>query len=421
VSEPRTDRDIDQALEAWMDGAAPGRAPTRLLEGTFARTMTARQVHAYAWNRVAIGSAGRAAPGIGLRVGLILLVALALAAVAFGIVGGGQRQAVLPIATPTQPASPTTTPSPTSLPALPAPLPVTPQAVIPVRGSLDMVSSGPSLWVLAPGRFDRIDPAKNAVTASVPFGVASDLYNGMAANAAGLWATDSDNGTLYRVNPGTLKVSATIPAGQAPKGILATADGVWVADVHGGTVLRIDPATNKVVATVTVGPTGPSGPNWLASGLGSIWVDVPNNPTVVRIDPVTNRVQATIHVPVAVVPCGGIAIGTAAVWITSCSAGTTIARIDPTTNTVVATVDLGGNGQNPTLINDAPWISVDTGDASSGKLIRIDPATNTIDRVLVPGTSFGGGGDIVVAAGSVWVADGYNNSVIRLPMTAFAP
>jgi streptogramin lyase len=68
-----------------------------------------------------------------------------------------------------------------------------------------------------------------------------------------------------------------------------------------------------------------------------------------------------------------------------------------------------------------PWVSVDTGDATSGFLVRIDPATNAIDRVLVPGTTFGGGGDIVVAFGSVWVVDGYNNSVIRLPQSAFAP
>ena len=85
--------------------------------------------------------------------------------------------------------------------------------------------------------------------------------------------------------------------GSALKGVLATADAVWIADTHAGTVIRIDPKTNKVVATIPVGPAGTSGPNWLASGLGSIWVDIPNNSTVVRIDPVTNRIQATIPTP----------------------------------------------------------------------------------------------------------------------------
>ena len=82
---------------------------------------------------------------------------------------------------------------------------------------------------------------------------------------------------------------ATIPVGLAPKGVLATGSAVWVADTHDGKVFRIDPATNKIVATITVGPTGNSGPNWLGSGFGSIWVSVPNAASIVRIDPITER------------------------------------------------------------------------------------------------------------------------------------
>ena len=57
---------------------------------------------------------------------------------------------------------------------------------------------------------------------------------------------------LYRIDPTTSKVTA-IPAGLAPKGVLATGSAVWVADTHDGKVFRIDPATNKIVATITVG------------------------------------------------------------------------------------------------------------------------------------------------------------------------
>jgi streptogramin lyase len=95
------------------------------------------------------------------------------------------------------------------------------------------------------------------------------------------------------------------------------------------------------------------------------------------------------------------------------------ARIDPVTNTMVATLDLTGYGSTPTLIDGRFWISVATTAANPGYLARIDPVTNTIDRVLIPDTPFGGGNDIVVAAGSAWVVDG--GSVLRLPLTAFAP
>ena len=170
-----------------------------------------------------------------------------------------------------------------------------------------------------------------------------------------------------------------------------------------------------------MGLSGPSGPNWLASGLGSIWVDVPNNATVARISPVTDVVQATIPMPYPVVACGGIGVGTTAVWITSCSAGNLMTRTDPASNRVVATLDLGGQGFLPLMIDDRPWISVDTGTPDGGFIARIDPATNLVDRVLSPGPSFGGGGDMAIAAGSVWVVDGYHNSVIRLPLSAFGP
>jgi len=416
MSDPRTDLDVGQALTAWMAEVAPDRAPARLFEETFAKTMQASQVRVYPWHKAAIGSLGWGR-GRSRALLLLALVALVVAATAVGLSGVGFRATVPPIPSPSP--APSVSPSIAPSAALPSPISVTPEATIANQQPIAMIAAGAALWVMAPGRLDRIDPKANAVSGSVALGPTTDLYNGLAANATGLWATDSDAAVVYRVDPKTLKLVATIPAGLSSKGVFATDAGVWVADVHGGSVLRVNPKTNKVVATITVGPTGNSGPNWLANGLGSIWVDIPNNDTIVRIDPVTNKIQATIPASAGHTPCGGIAVGTTAVWITGCSVTSGMARIDPTTNSAGAVVSLGGYGYNPTLINGVPWVSVDTGNAATGRLVRIDPVTNTIDRVLVPGATFGGGGDIAVAAGSVWVVDGYNNTIFRLPLTAF--
>lgn len=423
MSERRTDRQVDQTLASWMGDVAPDRPPTRLLEGTFARTMKARQARTYPWHGVGIRFF-LPGTGSGSRTGALVLVALVVAALVVGLVAGGPtlfpppspRPSPTPGATPA--AKPTT--RPTAAP-LPASIVVTPEALVTVQGPIAMVNLGSTIWVMGAGELTRVDPDANAVTASVTLGSPTELYNGLAANDAGLWATNSDVALLYRVDLTSLKVSARIPAGLAPKGVLASAAGVWVADVHDGVVLRIDPATNTVAARITVGPVGNSGPNWLASGLGSLWVDIPNNSTIVRFDPVTNAIQATIQVPGNVLACGGFAIETDAAWVTGCSGARALARIDPTFNTVIATVDLHGFGSTPTVINGGLWVSVDTGDADSGMLVRVDRAANTIDRVLVTGSAFGGGGDIVVAAGSVWVVDGYNNALLRLPLTAFGP
>jgi YVTN family beta-propeller protein len=410
MNDQRTDRAIDQTLTAWMDHVAPDRPPTRLLEGTFARTTRARQLRRLPWNNIAVGQLGWTTTGSGARIALVVLAALLVVGLGAGLVGGLRSVA------PTPPAQ---TPTPSR--SLPAPIVVAPESTVPVQGPIAMVARGSAIWVMAPGRLDRIDPASNTVGASMALGLTTHLFNGLAANAAGLWATDWEAAVLYRVDPATLSVVRDIPVGLAPKGVLADEVGVWVADTHDGSVLRINPATNSVSATITVGPLGNSGPNWLASGLGSIWVGVPNNGSIVRISPVTNLIQATIPMRAGVSPCGGIAVAATAAWITSCSGSNTMSRVDPASNTVLETLDMGGFGFNPTLIDGAPWISVDRGAADSGMLVRIDPATDTIERVLVPATTFGGGGDIVVLAGSVWVSDGYNNSVLRLPLTAFVP
>ena len=419
MTERQDDRDIEMALSAWMGEVAPSRPPTRILEQTFAETMRTRQLRAFPWSRsVGLGRLDRQVT-LSRRVVLLATIALLVALVAaVGIAGGGARPAVAPVPAATPTVAPSVTPTP--LPTLPAAIPVTPETVIPVQGVMALAARGPAIWVMAPGRVSMIDTGTDAVGDAVTIGSTTDLYNGLAANDAGVWATNATTAELDRVDPVTAKV-VQIPVGLSPKGVLATAGGVWVADVHGGSVFPIDQASNKVGTAIVVGPTGASGPNWLGSGLGSLWVGVPNNSTIVRFAPVTGRIEATIDAPQGTTPCGGFAVGATAVWIPSCSSTTTMARIDPTSNTAGVKIEMGGYAFNPTLIGGVPWLSLDRGTADSGLLVRLDPATNAIDRVLLPGATFGGGGDIVVADGSVWVSDGWNNAVLRLPLAAFTP
>jgi virginiamycin B lyase len=411
MNDRRRDHDIEQSLASWMVGAAPDQAPTRLLEDTFVQTMKTSQVRAYPWNRIGRAAGRTVRGGSQTRIALVLVGAVLVIAMAVALTGGGIRVAPSPSPSPTATGG-------SQSPALPASVSITAEATVPVPDLLGWEIDGTQLWGLVPGSIDRIDLTTGNITGSVPVGSPTNLFNGFARNDAGLWATEWQTATLYRVDPATLKVAGTIPAGKAPKGVLANANGVWVADTHDGKVLRIDPATNTVMATIVVGPTGNSGPNWLAGGLGSIWVDIPNNETIVRIDPVTNAIQATLQTPERFTACGGFAIGTDAVWVGGCDVSSAIGRLDPSTNTPVTAVGIPGHG-GPTLIGDTPWVSVDTGDASTGLLVRIDPATNTIDRVLVPDVPFGGGGGIAVVEGSVWVHDYYHGVLLRFPLAAF--
>ncbi len=280
------------------------------------------------------------------------------------------------------------------------------------------MSDGTDLWVFgSTGQLTRIDPDTDTVTASAIIDP-TWLKGGFAVDPTGVWIADYDTSLVYRVDPTTLDVVATIPVGTNPLGV-AVADGaVWVTNIHGGSVSRIDPATNQVVATIPVGSVGASGPHQPGIGLGSVWTGVPNADAVFRIDQVTNEVLAKIVVPPQVSACGEFVFTEQAVWMTSCADTDFMVRIDPLTNKPVATVDLGGWGDTPVLIDGFPWLAVESPSGGPGRLVRIDPATNTIDRVVSRDDTFMGG-NLEVAAGSVWLNDWANDQVIRLPMSTF--
>ena len=417
----RSDRDIDNALAAWMHDVAPDAAPVLVLEEAFARTMSSPQVRVYPWERLA-GRGGRT--GTPTRLALAVAAALLVALVAFGSLGGGFG--IAPVPRPSASPSPTATPFFSPFPPTPSPspfpaTPITPTASVAVTTPQSLATDGKALWMLtSTGAVQRIDTAKNTVGPRIQTGGTTDLYNGISVDANGVWVTDWDSKMLYRVDPTTSKVTA-IPAGLAPKGVLATGSSVWVADTHDGKVFRIDPTTNKIVATVTVGPKGNSGPNWLGSGFDSIWASVPNSASIVRIDPITDTVQATIKVPVEVTPCGSFAFTATDVWTQSCGGQPTMARIDPATNLVAGVIRPAGPASGPVVINGAAWVSLDMRPAIGAYVARLSPEQDAVDFALSPGPDFGGGGDVVVAAGSAWMFDGGHDRILRVPLAGFSP
>jgi YVTN family beta-propeller protein len=315
--------------------------------------------------------------------------------------------------------------------ALPAPQSVTPEASIKVTNPTFMASNGQDVWVLTQdGGVIRIDPTTNKADPAIELDGGAYLYNGFAVGPDAVWVTRWDPGLVYRIDL-TTRAVAKIPIA-FPEGVLPTADGVWVANGQDGTVTRIDPATNRVVSTITVGSAS-SWPTYPASAFGGIWLTLRRDRSVVRIDPSTNAVEATIDLrtlasSAAPNGCQGLFATSNAMWMTCV---TSLIRIDPSTNTAVGEAKLRGVGFFAAAVEDAPWISINRLDADTNLIAHIDPATNQVDRVLSPGASFAGDGDIVVAGGSVWVVDGSNlaanrtggkgtnNLVLRLPMSAF--
>lgn len=413
----RSSRDIGPILSHWMDAVAPARPPERLLEEAFARTMTSRQRPLHPWHRLRLGGgqglSSRRLGGVALA-GVALVLVTALATGLLPRFGQGIADQPSPTPSPSASPSPSLRPTPSG-PPFPSPVSVRSTAEIAVSAPITIASDGTSIWIFtASGDLVRIDPLTNTVAATVQMRRPTNAFQSLAGNETGLWVTDFTAREVLRFDPVTLASVTAINPGAAPKGVLVKDGAVWIANLRGGSVARIDPATNKVVATVAVGPTGTSGPNWLAEGLGSIWVGIPNAGIVSRISETTNKVEATIPVTSPASPCGGMATGTSAVWITSCDGGNLVTQIDPVTNTVAGTIDLGAPSYTIAMIADRPWTSPE-----GGQILRIDPVSHAVDRVVTPGPGFVGGGDVVVAAGSLWVLDGPSNRVLRLPIAAF--
>ena len=341
---------------------------------------------------------------------------LATLCVGVALVGCASPSAV-PNAATGRPSGPAATAS--SAPALPL---MTPEATIAAEPVGWLVSDGKSIWVLSTlGQVIRIDPATNRVIQAI--WADRDFHGGgFAVTTAGAWVGDFDQDLEFRVDLTSGKVVASIGVGPNPDGLGGDAAGVWVANHRGGSVARIDPATNTVVATVAAGLPGPGGPHEIGIGLGSVWVSAGLSGTVVRIDPRTNKIQATIDIAPGANPCGGFAMDEQAVWMPSCGDDKKLTRIDPKTNQDIATIDLGGYGMNPVLIAGAPWLVVTDTDPATGpsRIVRINPATNQIDREFSLGDMFKNSNTgLVLAFGSVWVGDWDNNQVLRLPLSAF--
>jgi hypothetical protein len=77
----RPDGDVGRILETWMAVVAPSRAPERLLEESFARTMVAGQLRVYPWHAARRGRRGRS--GSRWITGYALAGVAAVLAVAF--------------------------------------------------------------------------------------------------------------------------------------------------------------------------------------------------------------------------------------------------------------------------------------------------------------------------------------------------
>jgi virginiamycin B lyase len=276
-----------------------------------------------------------------------------------------------------------------------------PEAVFPYPGSPDWIAVDESVWVSNRPKDSvaRLDPKTNTVAATLAVGTGP--CSGLAVAFGSLWVPNCGDKTIARVDLGSGEVKPVIRTTIASSegSIVAGAGSIWIMTDAKGTLARYDPATNALVAEIYVA----AGSYGLAFGDDAVWVTSTDGNVVTRVDPHTNLVVETI--PVGKAP-RFIAAGAGGVWTLNQGDGS-VSRIDPKTNKVAATIEVGvpGGGGDIAVGEGSVWVT-----AFEYPLSRIDPSTDTVVQQF-----YGKGGDAVrVGLGSIWLSNLEAGNVWRI-------
>lgn len=201
-----------------------------------------------------------------------------------------------------------------------------------------------------------------------------------------------------------LKKTAEYSVAGSPDWLVVTANDVWVASARANHVVQLLPRSNTVglIADVMRPCSG------LAAGFGSIWVPSCETRQIVRLDPLTGKPSAAIAAEPANSE-GGITVGADSVWFVV--KPSRLIRIDPATNSIQASLDLPSGSENPVFGDGFVWVSSFAHDA----LLKIDPKANAIVASIPVGPQprF-----LTVGAGSVWTLNQGDGSISRVDMAS---
>ena len=259
-----------------------------------------------------------------------------------------------------------------------------------------LVADGRTVWVTNEGRIEQLSADHPRPMRAVPI---PEPCGAMSVAYGSVWVANCQDGSIYRIDRRSGKVTAIIPTGLADKNgelsLAAGANAIWVLSDSQGVLSRVDVPTNRIVARIAVAPHSYAA----VFGFGAVWVTNTGARHAVgaggvqRIDPASNRVSATV----AVGPQPRfLAAGEGGVWTLNQGDGS-VTRIDPATNTVTATIAVGvaGGGGDIATGGGRVWVR-----ATKILLTAIDPGKNRILERFGPPA---GSGAVRVASGHVWV------------------
>jgi hypothetical protein len=233
-----------------------------------------------------------------------------------------------------------------------------------------------------------------------------------AAPAPTAPATTASPGSVLPVQPSP--IVATIATGGFSYGMATGAGALWV--VGSDEVIRIDPATDTVAARVPVRATG-SGPAAVAVGAGAVWVPVAVPGALWGIDPDDNKVTARISLGGPLRGAISVAATRDTVWVACCgeadagapNSGGRLLRVDPGRKRVVADIALPAAPVAIAAGSSATWVAT-----AGGQVLMVNQRRNRVAATIDAGGPLGFGQTIAVGPGGVWLADPFDEQIVRI-------
>ncbi len=269
--------------------------------------------------------------------------------------------------------------------------------------------------------------------------------------------------TLLRIDPQSGEPIAAVPLGEDPTHLAAGDGSVWVVDTRERSLLQIDPETEGVVRTVDLSPAGPvelnlgeervlasagavflggqfnyatfesgvwrydpasdslarfadgggEGLSLLAAGTDGVWIHNLLSDALTLHDPRTGRPLETTTVPLELTTWWGLGDGDAWRWYAPPGSNSgSVERIDLTTGETVASIETDLVSVAELAVGEEGVWALGDGET----LVRIDPATNTVDQTIPVGRD---ADEMALGAGYVWVGSSRDGTVTRVdPETA---
>jgi hypothetical protein len=277
----------------------------------------------------------------------------------------------------------------------------------------EIVYLGGFIWTRATnGHVLQVDPASNAIVNAIQVDKSTDANNycqGLGTDGEHLWSCsargDLDNRTIdvVRIDPAAPEVIATFEVGKVwdQFHLPFVHERIWVLVGDGSQLVGINVQTNQAEAAIALG----SRCFQLAAAGERLVATCRLDNRVILIDPETKAVAAETTVPspdvLAAAPNG--------IWVFQ--QPNTITRLDPATLAPVVSfagiiADYGLHASETSV-----WVR-----AANGSLYNIDPATNALVELIRLDERLAGGGNVLVAAGSLWTTVNETTFLVRLSL-----